>query len=337
MADQETKVLIADDSTLFVQSFSYMLSGDPLISIVGVANNGLEAIDLTRKLSPDIITLDIHMPVMNGLDAIEQIMILVLSDDRSEQMAFEALGRGALDILPKPQLLDSNQAEDELFINQIKFLAGIPVVRHMAGVRRLRPQPISTVRAAAEHSVVAIACSTGGPKALKDILERLPASFPACLLIVQHMSPGFGQGLADWLNSSAQLRVRVAVEGDPIEPGVVLLAPDHAHMLVSEAGRITLAKERTVDGHRPSATLLFQSVARRYRSKAVGLVLTGMGSDGADGTTDIQAMGGVVIAQDEKSALLFGMPSAAIQRGTVKFVLSTEMIPVKLLELVGGA
>ncbi len=341
MIDKPIRVLIADDSSIFVQSLNYLFSADPNIDVVGVAENGSQAVSMTAELRPDIITMDVHMPIMNGLDAIEQIMahcptpVLVLSDDHSERMAFEALERGALDISEKPRLMQNHQ-ENKGFIDNLRFLAGVHVVRHIAGVSKRkvglkRHHPVS-----ADFHVIAVACSTGGPKALKLLLSELPAEFEACVLVVQHMSPGFSQGLADWLNELCALPVRIALDKEKVAPSQVLLAPDSHHMLVDRNHRIQLRDTPPLNGNKPSATLLFRSVGERFRRKSVGVVLTGMGSDGADGTKDIKANGGVTIAQDQKSSLVFGMPSAAIELGTVQHILNLEAIAVKMLSIVNS-
>lgn len=352
---REIRVLVVDDSPLFAEMISSVLGADPTLSVVGVATDGRQAVDLARELKPDVITMDIQMPEMNGLEAIEQIMascptpILVVSGDprvHGEEMHFEALRRGALDVLAKDELLTPGAEQQEKLREQIKFLAGVTVVRHM-GLRedqravRSRPpsrewKPLKVAsRPRPQREVLAIVASTGGPLALAALLTDLPPDFPAGIVVVQHIGRGFIQNLATWLDDVSTLSVRIARDGEQLRPATVLLAPDDQHMTLSSGGRISLEASGPVGGHRPSGTLLLSSVARTYGQRAIGLILTGMGRDGVEGLQAISDAGGVTLAQDEESCVVFGMPKAAIELGAVEQVLPLAEIPERVCRLVG--
>ncbi len=348
MTAHPIKVLVVDDSEIFVESLVHLLSSDDEIEVVGVARDGAEALSKTSRLEPDIITMDIRMPMVSGLEAIEQIMafqptpILVLSDSLSERMSFESLARGALDVIQKPSLISKGTDNCAALAEKLKFLSKIRVVRHMAALNRGPSRPPMATSDAMESrldspggpSAIAFACSTGGPRALMRILSGFPGSLPATILVVQHMSPGFVQGLAGWLDSGCSLDVRVAQDGDPLQPNTVLIAPDGSHMAVEHNLSVSLTNEPPVDGHRPSASVLFSSVGRVFQKRSIGVILTGMGSDGTAGAADIRTFGGTTIAQDKESSLVFGMPGAAIERGVAKYVLGIRAIPHKISQLV---
>jgi len=342
----QISVLIVDDSPIFREALRDLLGSDPAITVVGTAANGQEAVEMTERLQPDLITMDIRMPVMDGLEAIEQIMadhptpILVVTEDVSERLTFQALERGALELIRKPGGpglgLEGTRAREELR-SKVKLLSSIRVVRHVAGARRRR---VSTHEPRERHvrkHVVAIAGSTGGPRALLRVLSSLPADFPAGLLVVQHISRGFSLGLAEWLDQECAIRVRLARSGDSIEPALALVAPEDRHMLVTSGGRIDLDGSAPLEGHRPSATLLFRSVASVFGARATGLIMTGMGSDGAEGLHDIYRSGGMTIAQDAATSTVFGMPRAAVELGAARVVLPLEEIPRALRRAVCGS
>jgi two-component system chemotaxis response regulator CheB len=284
--------------------------------------------------------MDIHMPVMDGLKATEQIMayhptpILIVSTLVKSQMslAFKAISVGALDTIEKPVSEATSTGHPEL-IRKVKSFSKIKVVTHLAGRHReIALSPVQARPQPEDLKIVAIAASTGGPKALSRILRSLPAGYGAGVLLVQHISSGFTDGLADWLNSESQIAVRTAERGDRVEPGVALVAPDDFHMLVVDGGHIRLNRGLPIGGHRPAATVLLTSVAQIYGKNSVGVILTGMGADGAVGIAEIKQAGGKTIAQDGQSCVVFGMPKVAIEMGVVDRVLPVERIAQGIID-----
>ena len=311
------KVLIAEDSELFAESIAEVIVSGGM-SVVGVATDGRMAVEMCARLEPDLITMDVRMPVMDGLEAIEQIMashptpILVMTADprgESGEMGFEALRRGALEVIAKPLGWPGSPVEVAAFQERVRLLATIKVVRHVAGKRVMSASRSPRTR---KTRVLGIATSTGGPPALASIFQGFPADFPAGILVTQHIAEGFAQNLAKWLNSVTPLEVKIASDGDFVAPGTILLAPDHAHLTVNRLGSVVLEDSPPVDGHRPSCSRMLASIADSYGTGAIGVVLTGMGRDGANGLAAIRAAGGVTVVQDEGSSAVFGMPKAAI-------------------------
>ncbi len=322
-----TRVLICEDSPLFVDALTEVVDGDPRLSVCGVATDGAKAVKLCRELKPDLVTMDVLMPVMDGLDAIGEIMadcptpILVMTADprgESGELAVEALRRGALDIIQKPTRWPGTPDEIRAFREQIRLLASISVVRHMAPRQRVRRAPVR--RQGRSNRVVAIAASTGGPPALAQVLQDVGAEFPCGIACVQHISAGFAENLASWLNSVSPLDVSLARHGQRVRPGLCLLAPDGHQMRISPVGRVVLDTTPAVDGHRPSGTVLLKSVADSYGSAAIGVVLTGMGRDGAAGLKAIRNIGGATLAQDEATSAVWGMPRSATECGAAQTI-----------------
>lgn len=331
------RVLIVDDSSLFSEAVTRVLSEDSGLQVVGVATDGRMAVDLALRLRPNVITMDIQMPVMDGLTAIERIMasaptpILVLTADPrgvSGDLSFEALRRGALDLVHKPVLV-GNSVEGKLLRERVRFLASIPVVRHVAGNfggARERERTDVGDSEAAQPRMVGIVASTGGPAALARIFEELPADFPAPIAVVQHMAPGFVGGLVSWLQRSCPLQVVVAEQGLILKAGMIAFAPDQAHLKIGFGARCNLVDTPAVGGHRPSGNVLLQSIATTWRRRAVGVVLTGMGDDGVDGLTELRNGGGWTGAQDEATSVVYGMPKAARQAGAAQEILPVDRV-----------
>lgn len=342
------RVLVVDDSPAIRLGIRLVLESDPELKVIGEARNGEEAIVLCQKLHPDIVTMDIMMPGMGGYGAIRQIMsespcpILVLTGIESKSMVevgFKALALGALSVLPKANLLDPNSYEGRELISQIKLMAGIKVVR-----RRLTPgeEPGKTVNGQIDRAapmrhtflsgmqkqarLVAIGASTGGPPALQAILSGLKPDFPLPILVVQHISVGFSAGLASWLSSVTSLRCKLGEYGEITRPGTVYFAPDGNHMTVNNQGAIFLDPSVPVGGHLPAINVLFESVARNFGAAAIGILLTGMGKDGAQGLKSMRQAGAYAIAQDEKSSVVFSMPAAAIALDAVDEILDLNLI-----------
>jgi two-component system chemotaxis response regulator CheB len=329
------RVLVADDSELFREVLARVVAAEPGFDVVAVAADGNAAAALARSLRPDVITMDLNMPDTDGFSGIARIMaetptpILVLTGNPAEAVGFRALSLGALDILEKPQA-DADLAEYGVLLrSRLRLLAGVKVIRHLRGLRERREQP---TRLATRVELVAVGASLGGPRALASLLRGLPASFPAPIVIVQHIAEGFTEGLASWLGSESRLRVREARDGDPLLPGRVLVGPSGRHLLVGD-GVVRLSDAPPVDTFKPSVTPLFLSAARRYGARVCGVLLTGMGRDGAEGLKAIKEAGGATLAQDEATSAVFGMPRAAIELGAVDRVLAIDDIPRVLLEL----
>ena len=334
--DRPTRVLVADDSELFRVLLSRIIGADPAFEVVAVAADGNAAARAARELRPDVITMDLNMPDADGFSGIARIMaetptpILVLTANRAEVVGFKALSLGALDLVEKPGATVDLDEYGAHLRSRLKLLAGVKVIRHLRG---LRGQQAHLPAGAARHTdLVVIGASLGGPRALATLLRGLPPGFPAPLAIVQHIADGFTQGLAGWLQQESRLEVREARDGDLLQPGRALLAPSGAHLLVEE-GAVRLSDAAPVDTFKPSVTPLFTSAARSYGARACGVLLTGMGRDGAVGLKALRDAGGQTLAQDEATSAVFGMPKAAIELGAVGRVLALEDIPRALAGL----
>jgi two-component system chemotaxis response regulator CheB len=349
------RVLIVDDMVTVRMALRFILESDPELAVAGAVGSGEEAVAFCRKSRPDIITMDINMPGMGGYEAIRQIMaetpcpIVVITGIDSQYLmdvSFKALALGALTVLPKLRGFSPDDEEAKNLIQQIKIMAGVKVVRRSlrgepppampdkAIVRPVVPVKDSfSFRPQKLAQVVAIGLSTGGPPALQTILSSLPASFPLPFIIVQHISQGFMFGLASWLSNVTPFRCKVGELGETIKPGTVYLAPDNTHLTLKGSSNLWYESTEPVDGHRPSATVLFESVAKNFGDKAIGLLLTGMGKDGAKGLKAMHDAGAYTIAQDEASSLIFGMPKAAIELNAVKEVLGIDQIAPRLKSL----
>ncbi|HET6352395.1 MAG TPA: chemotaxis-specific protein-glutamate methyltransferase CheB [Coriobacteriia bacterium] len=343
MGASKIRVLIVEDSLVAIEMLRQILTSDPAIEVVGVASNGADAIAAAQQLHPDLITMDIHMPGMDGLEATEQIMaynptpILVVSSSvYAEGMgrAFDALTLGALDVIKKPEPRkweDLGEIARDI-ISRVKILANVHVVTHIRG-KRGRPAPDTIADVPPRRSMIAIASSTGGPSALLDVLGRLPKELPVPVVVVQHIADGFVPGLVNWLDAACSVKCVVGGDGDVPEPGVVYFAPTGSNMVFDgRALRVVQPAEGQL--YVPNADVLFESVAANVRSGAIGVVLTGMGADGASGLSRIKAAGGATIAQDEKSSTVFGMPKVAIDLGAAEQVLPATAIAGAIERLV---
>jgi two-component system chemotaxis response regulator CheB len=341
-----TRVLVVDDSPLMCKVLTDILNCDPQILVAAVANNGKEAVELVPRLKPDIITMDMDMPVVDGLEATKQIMasnptpILIVASavfKAGMEKVFKAISHGALDVIDKSELeLSEQKRSGEALIAKIKFLTGVRVTDRRRG--RLRNER-STVDLKAPSTgvsdkIVAIVASTGGPQALLDILKRIPEDFPCGIVIVQHITSGFLPGLVDWLNKECKIKVKIGEDSEAIQPGVAYIAPDDVQMRVEDSGKIALSNEPAYGGHRPSGDILLESVAKAYGKGSVAAILTGMGRDGATGMKAIKQLYGKTIAQNEKSCVVFGMPKAAIEMDVIDKVLPLESIAEEIVSMV---
>jgi two-component system chemotaxis response regulator CheB len=338
------RVLIADDSPTSRQLLRAILSRERGFDVVGEARDGAAAVRLTSRLRPDVVTMDIRMPGLDGFAATRRIMnetptpIVIVSglDVTQVRVSLEALNAGALAVLPKPPGPRSPGFGEvaERFAGTVRAMADVKVVRRwtQAPVERAPEMPVGMGRAEAV-TAVGVAASTGGPSALQNLLMPLPHDFGAPIFIVQHIVAGFVGGLATWLDGVGRIRVRVAQEKESVHNGVAYLAPDGCHLGLSDARRIGLAETPPVSGARPSASVLFKAMARVYGAGAVAVVLTGMGEDGLDGARAVRDAGGRVIAQDEATSVVFGMPGAIVRAGLCDEVLPISAIPLRLMEL----
>ncbi len=337
------RVLVVEDSPLMCKVLTNILNPDPHIIVAGIASNGKEAVEIVPRLKPDIITMDIHMPVMDGYEATKRIMafnptpILVVSSSVFKvgmEKVFKSISYGALDVIDKSELeIAGNENSGELLIQKIKFLSSVKVIHHpLAKLQRERPRfDLEVPKKKGSAKIVAIVSSTGGPQALLEVLKRFPKDFPCGIVIVQHITKGFVEGLVDWLDNECQLKVKIAEDSEEIRPGVAYIAPDSLQMRVEEGGKINLSDEPAYEGHKPSGDVLLESVARAYGNGVVATILTGMGRDGAMGMKAIKQLNGRTIAQDEKSCVVFGMPKAAIEMDVIDKVSPLEKIPEEIV------
>lgn len=331
------RVLIVDDSATARELIAGILKGDPEIRIVGEAADGAEAVALTRAVRPDLVTMDLHMPRLDGIAATKEIMItaptpivIVTGSTRAQEVreSLETLRSGALEVLVKPPGPASPRfaTEARRLIDTVKAMARVKVVRHW---RPPAVHPPLTCAGAVPGRVVVIAASTGGPAALQAILCGLGATFPVPVLVAQHITPGFTSGLAAWLHGTCPFKVKVAQHGEPITAGTAYLAPDDRHLGVAHE-KVVLSDEPPDRGFRPSGTALFTSAARAYGAATVAVILSGMGDDGVAGLRAVRIAGGRVIAQDEGTSVVFGMPGAAVAAGLASTVLPLDDIAPQL-------
>lgn len=328
------KILLADDSLLVRTVLRDALVPFNDIVIIGEAANGADAVTMTENLKPDIIIMDIIMPVMGGLEATEAIMarcptpILILSSTLEEtdvKLAFTAIKKGALDIMGKPSGV--NQLQNDFvarLVEKIRLLSRIRVIHHInrPRARQCTPAP----KLGGDRSILAIGASTGGPKAVMSIVKSLPADFKAAVFIVQHISSGFARGFAQWLDMECALPVRLAVSGQLPRGGEVLVAPTDSQMMM-EGDHLLLTDSPPVNCCKPSIDVFFTSLAETKGAQTVSVLLTGMGRDGAQGLALLRENGSATIVQDEKSCAVFGMPKAAIALNAADEILPLSEIP----------
>ncbi len=338
-------VLIVDDSGLTREVLSRILEMDPAIRVIGMAENGKQAIELTQKLKPDVITMDIQMPVLDGFAAVEQIMayyptpILILSsvlDKGGIYSTFNALAIGAVDVMEKPSAVPNTlwSKMGDTLIKKVKTVSKAKVITHVKGKIKEFPKPqrnVVSFRKPKRHEVVGIGASTGGPSVLMEILKHVPPDYSTAILVVQHMAEGFTRSFVEWLKTACKVNITLAEEGVRIEKGQVFIAPDGFHTIVTKKKTIGLVSGKPVNNVKPSVDMLFNSLAEIYGESTVGILLTGMGVDGAEGLKRIKESGGIAIAQSEESCTIFGMPKAAIEQGAVSKILSVKDIIHTLL------
>ena len=349
------KVLVVEDSPVVREFLVYILGSDPGIRVVGTANNGEEALEAVKRYLPDVITMDIHMPKMGGLEATRRIMetdptpIVIVSgstDSHENTKTFRAMEAGALAVLARPTGIGHSDHETTTreLVQTVKLMSEVKLVRRWPQTRRepilpsaaqaLMGKPASVPgKNPAKIKVIAIGASTGGPPVLQTILAMLPRDFPLPVLIVQHMATGFITSFVEWLAQASVLPVHVAMHGELILPGHVYVAPDECQMKVEHGGKIVLTKDEPENGLRPSVSYLFRSLAAVYGGDAVAGLLTGMGRDGAEELRLLKEKGAVTFAQDKDSSVVHGMPGEAIKLDAATFILTPDKIAAVLMSL----
>jgi len=332
--DKKIRVLIVDDSSLMRSAIESILRSDNKIEVVGTASDGAEAIKKTKVLKPDVITMDLKMPIMGGFEAIEKIMSeiptpIIMVSTMEVEVIVKALGIGAMDFVPVTQ--DINAISRNL-IGKVKIASKVKAIKRIK-IEPLKAKKIFKKRKISK--VVAIGVSTGGPQALQVVLSQLPKNLPAGIVIVQHMSEGFIAGLAEWLKSTSSVDAKVACSKDKLKSGVAFFAPDNYDVGVDEDGVIELSESVDKSAmYVPSIDVMMKSIALAYGENAVGVIMTGMGRDGVKGILEIKKAGGKTIAQDEESSVIFGMNKVAIEKGCVDKVVSLEKIADEIVKAV---
>jgi two-component system chemotaxis response regulator CheB len=341
-------VLLVDDSPLALVLLQRMLATSTDIEVVGVATHGRQALDLIPHLHPAIVCTDYHMPDMNGLELIREIMrrcpcpILVVSSavgEAESDRIFSLLEAGAVDVFPKPRGgPDADSCAAESLVERIKIVAGVQVSSRKGRSISSAICPPSNVTGAhgkpSPFKIVVIGASTGGPKALQTIFSELPGDFPVPILCVQHISVGFLPGLVNWLGAHFRGTVQIARDDEFPRPGHVYFPQENTHLLVDRVNRLQLSHEPAVGGHRPSVSVTFRSVAARYGDAAIGVLLTGMGNDGGEGMRSLADAGALTICQDKASCVIYGMPREAVELGAARAVLPLGSIAAALLSAV---
>lgn len=345
------RILVVEDSVTVRRHLCEVLAGDPGLEVVGEAGDGKQAIELCRTLRPDVVTMDMMLPIMSGLSATEYIMahcptpilIVSASTNRGELFkTYDALAAGAVEVLEKPHGDAGDAAWERQFVATVKLAARVRVITHprarLGALGRVYTREFAPPAPDAQQRarVVAIGASTGGPGAIVDILRALPPSFPVPLLLVLHIAEPFAAAFADWLDAQTGHRVSYARDGEAIhaKPGQVIMAPPDVHLTV-RGGRVRLTADEPRHSCRPSVDVLFESLASDYGSAAAACLLTGMGRDGAAGLLLIRRAGGITIAQDEASSVVYGMPREAALLGAAGSILALADIAPALTNIAG--
>jgi len=337
------KVLLVDDSPLALTILKRMLSISSEIEVVGTALNGKEALKLILRLDPQVICADIHMPVMDGIELTREVMakyprpILVISvsvNHAGSGNIFKMLEAGVIDIFPKPEGEEEISKTAPELVRKIMILSGVHVFGRS---RRSVPAiPLPKLEFKTIPELVVVGASTGGPQALQEIFSRLPADFPLPIVCIQHISRGFLGQLVDWLSEICKLKVQIARKGEIPKAGNIYFPPEDTHLIFDPEGRFAFSGEPPNCGHRPSVSVTMNSAARVFADSTIGVLLSGMGNDGADGMREIMQSGGITIAQDEESSVVFGMPKQAIDLGVVNYIIPLSEIADALLQFPKG-
>jgi two-component system chemotaxis response regulator CheB len=339
------RVLVVDDSPSVRELLVHILGGDPALRVVGCAADGVQAVEMAARLRPDVITMDLQMPNMDGYEATQRIMqacpvpVVVVSGAGSHaevEAGFRAIAAGALVLVRRPPGPDHPEHAESAraLLRTVKSMAEVRVVRRWEG-RAGAARPAAPTGPAAPYRLVALGASTGGPTVLRDVLAELGPAFPLPVVIVQHMSPGFTEGLAEWLSQASGFPVCVASHGQQLEAGRAYLAPDGCHMGVTRSLGVALTTGAPEHGMRPAAAWLFRSVVPELRPALVAVLLTGMGKDGAEELKTLRDDGALTIVQDRGSAAVYGMPGEALRLGAAMLVLEPVRIG-KALDMIAN-
>lgn len=344
MIKPKIKVLIVEDSIIFVTLLKAILSKDSQIEICGVVRNGAAAVDFVKEIRPDVITMDINMPIMNGYDATSIIMhiapvpIIILSaniDENDVNDTFKALEAGAVSVIEKPSDIESSEFPnyEKRLIQLVKLMSEVKVVTRISHLPKeknvIQPQHFAEP-GVNKIEVVGIGASTGGPLVLEKILSGIPKDFTYPILIVQHITKGFTKGLVDWLNHTSAIPVKLAENNEPLRRGICYIAPDDMHLGINR-NIIMLSNAPPLYNMRPAVGFLFSKLAEHYGSKALGILLTGMGRDGSEELKKLRDAGAITIAQDEESCVIFGMPGEAVKLNGATYIMPPEKI-IQFLE-----
>jgi two-component system chemotaxis response regulator CheB len=349
------KVLIVEDSRVVSEYLQYVLSFEPEISVIGNVSNGKAAIEFVSEHKPDVITMDVNMPIMNGLEATRVIMstnpvpIIIVSGSQNTKdvaVSLEALAAGALSVVEKPAGIGHPQETEQRkkLISMIKLMAEVKVITRKPSKRvhvtkNQIPQKTGfalTNENLINRKIVAIGVSTGGPQVLQKIFSKLTSKFPCPILVVQHITTGFLEGLVTWLITTTKIPVYIATQNETMLPGHIYFAPNNYQMGVKGFGKIVLTENEANNGICPSVAHFFNSVEKEYGNKAIAIILTGMGRDGAVELKQLREAGALTIAQDKESALIYGMPGVAAEINAADFFLNTEQIAELLLKMENG-
>ncbi|NVO02220.1 MAG: chemotaxis-specific protein-glutamate methyltransferase CheB [Bacteroidetes bacterium] len=345
-------LLIVDDSPVAQTFLNYIFSKETDIRVVGIAKNGIEAIELARDNKPNVISMDMNMPGMSGFETTRKIMetnptpIVIVSGSnniKEVSVAYEALNAGALAAISKPKNIchEDFEKESKELIRTIRMMSEIKTVKRWPSkiikVEKIKEEKIpakENIQTSGQIKIIAIGASTGGPSIIQEILSQIKKSINIPILITQHMSPGFEQGFADWLSKATGLTVRIAENGDLLTNGVVYLAPTNSHMGVNNKGRLFLTKPIAGEYICPSVSFMFKNIAEGFGNAAIGILLTGMGSDGGKELKLMRDKGAITIAQDEESCVVFGMPKEAICIGGAAFICNPKEMVKKINALI---
>lgn len=339
------KVLIVDDSPTIQQLMNYILSSDNAIKVIGIVNNGESAIKFIEKNKPDIITMDVSMTGMNGFEATRSIMetnpipIIVITglfDSKDIDRTLQAIDAGAVSVIEKPTgITDKNFHEiAQNIIDMVKLMSEVKVIKRKPAYKNTKinlSTDIKEENRLSDIKIVAIGVSTGGPPVLQTIFSKLPSNIKIPILVVQHITPGFLTGLIDWLSQVTEYPIHIASQGEMALPGHIYFAPDGFHMEVRSSGQILLTTAEKENGLRPAVSCLFRSVSNYYGKKSMAILLTGMGSDGAQELKQLKDKGAITVAQNKETSIVYGMPGEAVKLNAATYVLSPE----KIAELLG--
>ena len=351
MEKRRINVLIVEDSLTAQNLLKGILAGDPAFNVLGIVTNGREAVEAVARLHPDVVSMDLYMPEMDGLEATRQIMqktpvpiVIVSSYFQSSNLAmsFSILKAGALTILPRPvgPMHPDYPQSSRSYLNTLKMMAGIKVIvqqsKQVSQPAIIHSVPVESkpiiYNGTEKRAIVAIGASAGGPLALQTILSQIPSNFSLPILIVQHIDANFAVGFCDWLNSSSRIPVQLASHGEKLVPGHAYLPPGDAHLGLVEEGIISVTNDPPESNLRPSVNYLFRSVARVYGAKSIAVLLSGMGTDGAKELRELKDVGALTIVQNESSSLVHGMPGEAIRLGAACLVSSLDEIASQIIK-----